>query len=165
MPPVPAVSVRGLRKIFKVPVREAGLRESMRSLFRRVHREVHAVDGVTFSLEPGEVVGFLGPNGAGKTTTLKMLSGLLYPESGDVNVLGHVPSKRERDFLKRIALVMGNQSSMSWACRRWIRSSYNAPSTPSREMTSSDEGTGSPRCSISETWSPNRFATCRWERG
>ena len=62
----------------------------------------------------GEVVGFLGPNGAGKTTTLKMLSGLLYPTGGEARVLGHVPSKRERDYLRRITLVMGNRNQLQW---------------------------------------------------
>jgi ABC-2 type transport system ATP-binding protein len=75
---------------------------------------VQAVDGITFAIEPGEVVGFLGPNGAGKTTTLKMLSGLLYPTSGIATVLGHVPSKREREFLRRITLVMGNRNQLQW---------------------------------------------------
>ncbi len=76
------ISVSGLSKHFKVPTREAGLKASFRSLFRRTYRSVKAVDDISFSIEPGEVVGFLGPNGAGKTTTLKMLSGLLYPSGG-----------------------------------------------------------------------------------
>jgi ABC-2 type transport system ATP-binding protein len=100
--------------MFKVPEREAGLRASMRSLFRRTTREVKAVDGITFDIGPGEVVGFLGPNGAGKTTTLKMLAGLLYPTAGAASVLGHVPSRRERDFLRRITLVMGNRNQLEW---------------------------------------------------
>ena len=75
---------------------------------------MRAVDEISFEIAPGEVVGFLGPNGAGKTTTLKMLSGLLYPTSGEARVLGHVPSKRERDFLRRITLVMGNRNQLQW---------------------------------------------------
>jgi len=110
----PTVHVDGLRKTFVVPEREAGLRAAFRSLVRRKTREVHAVEGITFDIEPGEIVGFLGPNGAGKTTTLKMLSGLLYPTGGDVKVLGHVPSRRERQFLRRITLVMGNRNQLQW---------------------------------------------------
>ena len=110
----PAVRVAELNKTFLVPEREAGLRASIRSLFRRQHREVRAVDAIDFEVGQGEIVGFLGPNGAGKTTTLKMLSGLLYPTSGEARVLGHVPSKRERDFLRRITLVMGNRNQLQW---------------------------------------------------
>jgi len=108
------VLVRDLRKTFVVPEREAGVGEALRSLVRRKTRAVHAVEAISFEIEPGEVVGFLGPNGAGKTTTLKMLSGLLYPTSGEARVLGHVPSKRERDFLRRITLVMGNRNQLQW---------------------------------------------------
>ncbi len=110
----PVIHVADLRKTFVVPVREAGLRAALRSLFRRKTREIRAVDGISFDISAGEVVGFLGPNGAGKTTTLKMLSGLLYTTSGQATVLGHVPSRRERDFLRRITLVMGNRNQLQW---------------------------------------------------
>jgi ABC-2 type transport system ATP-binding protein len=109
-----AIHVANLRKVFRVPVREGGLRASLRSLFRREHRDVHAVDDISFDIEAGEVVGFLGPNGAGKTTTLKMLAGLLYPTSGELQVLGHVPSRRERDYLRRMTMVMGNRNQLQW---------------------------------------------------
>jgi ABC-2 type transport system ATP-binding protein len=110
----PAVHVAELRKTFDVPEREAGLRAATKSLVRRTMREVKAVDGISFDIQPGEVVGFLGPNGAGKTTTLKMLSGLLYPSDGEARVLGHVPSKREKSFLRQITLVMGNRNQLQW---------------------------------------------------
>jgi ABC-2 type transport system ATP-binding protein len=97
-----------------VPVREAGLRAALRSLIRRRQREVRAVDGISFDVGPGEVVGFLGPNGAGKTTTLKMLSGLLYPTDGVAEVLGYVPSRRDKSFLRQITLVMGNRQQLEW---------------------------------------------------
>ena len=77
-------------------------------------KEVAAVDGISFGVQPGEIVGFLGPNGAGKTTTLKMLSGLLHPTSGEVGVLGHVPWRREQDYLRQITLVMGNRNQLVW---------------------------------------------------
>jgi ABC-2 type transport system ATP-binding protein len=108
------VHVAGLQKVFKVPEREAGLRASVASLFNRRWREVRAVDGVSFDVGPGEIVGFLGPNGAGKTTTLKMLSGLLHPTGGEARVLGHVPWRRERDYLRRMTLVMGNRNQLQW---------------------------------------------------
>jgi ABC-2 type transport system ATP-binding protein len=111
---VTAVKVEGLRKVFKVPERDAGLAAAVRSLVHRKYRHVPAVDGISFTIEPGEVVGFLGPNGAGKTTTLKMLSGLLHPTDGTLRVLGHVPQRRERDYLRRIALVMGNRNQLQW---------------------------------------------------
>ena len=109
-----AVRVEGLLKVFDVPERDEGLKAATKSLVRRKTLEVRAVDGISFEVAPGEIVGFLGPNGAGKTTTLKMLSGLLYPSGGDARVLGHVPSKRERAFLSRIALVMGNRNQLQW---------------------------------------------------
>jgi ABC-2 type transport system ATP-binding protein len=97
-----------------VPEREAGLRAAAKALVKRVTRDVVAVDRISFDIQPGEVVGFLGPNGAGKTTSLKMLAGLLYPSSGEGLVLGHVPSKREREYLRRMTMVMGNRNQLQW---------------------------------------------------
>ena len=111
---MPAIEVTELSKTYIVPEREAGLSAALKSLIHRKTREVKAVDRITFSVEEGEVVGFLGPNGAGKTTTLKMLSGLLYPTSGKTTVLGHTPSKRRRDFLSNITLVMGQRNQLIW---------------------------------------------------
>ena len=108
------VHVSELTKVFKVPEREAGLRAAGKALIRRKTRDVHAVEAISFDIEPGEVVGFLGPNGAGKTTTLKMLAGLLYPTSGEARVLGHVPSRREKDYLRRMTMVMGNRNQLQW---------------------------------------------------
>ncbi|MCB0879424.1 MAG: ATP-binding cassette domain-containing protein [Thermoleophilia bacterium] len=101
-------------RTFHVPVREPGLRASLRAMVRRTTREVRAVQDVSFTIEPGEVVGFLGPNGAGKTTTLKLLSGLLHPTTGHLRVLGQVPQERDHDLLRRIALVMGNRQQLHW---------------------------------------------------
>ena len=110
----PAIRVRDLGKTYEVPERESGLRASARSLFRRQTKDVIAVDRIAFEVAPGEVVGFLGPNGAGKTTTLKMLSGLLYPTAGEATVLGHVPWKREKAYLRQMTLVMGQRNQLVW---------------------------------------------------
>jgi ABC-2 type transport system ATP-binding protein len=87
---------------------------SLKGLFKRETIEVKAVKGVSFSIEEGEFVGFLGPNGAGKTTTLKMLSGILYPTSGEASVLGYTPWKRQPAFQKQFALVMGQKNQLWW---------------------------------------------------
>lgn len=109
-----SIQVERLEKVFAVPVREAGLRASLRSLVKREVRDVRAVNGVSFAVEHGEVVGFLGPNGAGKTTTLKMLSGLLQPSGGTATVLGYEPGRRDPAMLSRLALVMGNRNQLQW---------------------------------------------------
>jgi ABC-2 type transport system ATP-binding protein len=114
MPSATVIRVRGLRKVYVVPEREAGVMASVRSLVRRRTRDVAAVDGIDFDVRAGEVVGFLGPNGAGKTTTLKMLSGLLYPTAGEVDVLGHTPWRREKEFLRQMTLVMGQRNQLLW---------------------------------------------------
>ncbi len=114
MPASPAIHVGNLQKVYVVSEREAGLRAAFRSLIHRNEVTVSAVDGISFDVAPGEIVGFLGPNGAGKTTTLKMLAGLLYPTAGEVTVLGHIPSRRERTFLRQITLVMGQRNQLVW---------------------------------------------------
>lgn len=108
------IQVQNLTKIYKVPIREGGIAAALRGLVKRQHSDVAAVAGITFQVEPGEVIGFLGPNGAGKTTTLKMLSGLLHPTDGQVRVLGRIPWERESDFLQQITLVMGNRNQLTW---------------------------------------------------
>ncbi len=108
------IRARELTKHFRVHRRPPGFAAAVKSLFHRTYDSVKAVDGVTFSIESGERVGFLGPNGAGKTTTLKMLAGLLHPTSGEVTVRGHVPFRREARFLREITLVMGQKSQLIW---------------------------------------------------
>ena len=110
----PIITISGLSKHYKVPVREAGLKAAVVSLFNRKFNTIKAVDNIAFAIQPGEVVGFLGPNGAGKTTTLKMLSGLLFPTHGKVEVLGCEPSRRQKQFLQQITLVMGNRQQLVW---------------------------------------------------
>ena len=112
--PSPVITVDHLRRVFDVPEREAGVRASLRSLFRRTSREVAAVDDISFTIGSGEIVGFLGPNGAGKTTTLKMLSGLLYPTHGTASVFGYTPWERDEAYLRRMTLVMGQRNQLVW---------------------------------------------------
>ena len=109
-----AIDVRDLRKTYRVYRKREGLGASLIGLFRREYKHVEAVAGVSFQIERGEMVAFLGPNGAGKTTTLKLLSGLIYPTSGEATVLGHVPWKREIAYRRRFALVMGQKNQLWW---------------------------------------------------
>lgn len=106
--------VEDLVKHFRVHQRDAGLAAGVKSFFRRRYVDVRAVDGVSFAIEPGEMVGFLGPNGAGKTTTLKCLAGLLYPTSGVASVLGFTPHDRRAEFLRSFTLVMGQRNQLFW---------------------------------------------------
>ncbi|RMG90079.1 MAG: ATP-binding cassette domain-containing protein [Chloroflexi bacterium] len=108
------IQICNLQKVYTIHEREAGLGAAVRSLFRRQTRDIRAVDGISFDVHAGEIVGFLGPNGAGKTTTLKMLSGLLHPTGGEVDVLGFTPWQREKAFLRQITLVMGQRNQLVW---------------------------------------------------
>lgn len=110
----PAISATGLTKTYAYHRQTPGLRGAIRSVFRREVETRLAVDEITFSIAAGEVVGLLGPNGAGKTTTLKMLTGLLHPTSGSLQVLGYEPFARNTPYLRRIALVMGQKSMLWW---------------------------------------------------
>jgi ABC-2 type transport system ATP-binding protein len=108
------ISVSHLSKHFRIYKKEPGIMGSIRSFFKRTYEISKAVDDISFTIEQGELVGFIGPNGAGKTTTLKCLSGLIYPTSGKISVLGYTPFDRNHDYLRSISLVMGQKSQLWW---------------------------------------------------
>ena len=108
------VVAESLSKSFRVAEKEPGVAGTLKHLFKRRYKSIDAVKSVSFTINPGEIVGFLGANGAGKTTTLKMLTGLLHPSAGTASVDGHVPFRRERSFLQGITLVMGNKQQLMW---------------------------------------------------
>ncbi|RMF21463.1 MAG: ATP-binding cassette domain-containing protein [Cyanobacteria bacterium J083] len=108
------IKVNNLSKIYRVALKQPGLKGTISHLFRRTYREIPAVRNISFKIEPGEIVGFLGANGAGKTTTLKMLTGLIYPSAGEINVAGFIPFERKKPFLTKISLVMGQKQQLLW---------------------------------------------------
>ena len=108
------IEARGLCRSFDVRLKAEGLKASIAAFFRPRIETIDAVKGLEMLIEPGEIVGFLGPNGAGKTTTLKMLSGLIPPTAGSVQVLGFDPFQRDYAFLRNISLVMGQKQNLWW---------------------------------------------------
>ena len=109
-----AIQVQNLSKTFEYYKKEIGLKNSFKNLFHREKLSKAAVEDLSFEVEQGEIVGFLGPNGAGKTTTIKLLSGIIYPTNGNINVLGHIPSERKNIFKKEIAVVMAQKTQLWW---------------------------------------------------
>jgi len=110
----PVIDVERLGKRYRVAAKQPGLGGTLSHFVRRQTRDVVAVDDLSFTIQPGEMVGFLGANGAGKTTTLKMLCGLIHPSSGLVRVVGFEPRRRQRAFLQQITLVMGQKQQLIW---------------------------------------------------
>ena len=109
-----AIETSGLTKVYRTYKKAPGLWGAVKGLGRREYEDTRAADGVTFSIEEGEFVGFLGPNGAGKTTVLKMLSGLLNPTSGTARVLGFVPWERRDEMKRQFSLLMGQKNALWW---------------------------------------------------
>lgn len=111
---VPIIEATHLCKTYTTNKRGKGFGGAVKSLFNPEKTEIKAVNDVNLSIEAGEIVGFLGPNGAGKTTTLKMLTGILYPTSGECRVMGYKPTDRKPEMLRQISLVMGNKQQLWW---------------------------------------------------
>ena len=109
---MPAITVRNLRKTFQMKRKAAGLRGSLRALWRPAYQSIEAVRGLSFEMEEGELLGFIGPNGAGKSTTIKILTGILHPSSGEASVLGHVPWQQRQDLAFKIGSVFGQRPQL-----------------------------------------------------
>ena len=108
------IEVENLTRVFRTYKKKPGFWGGVQGLFHREFEETRAADHISFSIKEGEFVGFLGPNGAGKTTTLKMLSGLIYPTSGRASVAGFDPSKRENEYRRLFAIVLGQKNQLWW---------------------------------------------------
>lgn len=108
------ISVNDLTKHFDYHVKEDGVKGSIKNFFHRKKLVKESVKGISFEIQEGEFIGFLGPNGAGKTTTLKMLSGILFPTSGQASVLGYVPWQRKNEFKKQFSIIMGQKNQLWW---------------------------------------------------
>lgn len=111
---MPDVIVENLIKTFQVAERQAGMWGAVRGLAKRRVRNVKALDGISFTLETGELVGYIGPNGAGKSTTVKVLSGILVPDGGRCEVLGYVPWKERIAYVGKIGVVFGQRTQLWW---------------------------------------------------
>ena len=109
---MPAIEVKNLKKTFRTKRKTAGMSGSMRALVRPEYNSVEAVRGLTFQMEPGELLGFIGPNGAGKSTTIKMLTGILHPTSGEAQLLGYVPWKDRQKLAYHIGTVFGQRPQL-----------------------------------------------------
>ncbi|MCA0753671.1 ATP-binding cassette domain-containing protein [Paenibacillus sp. N4] len=108
------ITIQGLNKTFHVAKRNAGVGQAFKSLFRREYTAVEALQDISFSIRPGEIVGYIGPNGAGKSTTIKVMSGILVPDSGTCSIMGYTPWKDRTQYVKNIGVVFGQRSQLWW---------------------------------------------------
>lgn len=109
-----AISIKKLNKVYITHVRESGIWNAFKSIIKREYKTKHAVKNVSFNVKKGEILGLIGPNGAGKSTIIKVLSGILYPTSGKVNVIGFVPWKQRKEYVKNLGVVLGQKSQLWW---------------------------------------------------
>lgn len=111
---MPVIVARELTKVFRVPQKEPGVVGSVKALFKPHHKSVTAVDGVSFTIDEGEMVGYIGVNGAGKSTTIKMLTGILVPSGGEVHVLDRDPHRDRVNNARDIGVVFGQRTQLWW---------------------------------------------------
>lgn len=108
------IKVEGITKSFKVAKRSTGLMLAAKALFYREHTIVEALKDISFTIDPGEIVGYIGPNGAGKSTTIKIMSGILVPDGGNCRIMGYTPWKKRVEYVKNIGVVFGQRSQLWW---------------------------------------------------
>lgn len=108
------IYVNDLRKEFKKSIKEPGLKGSIKALFKPQNEIIKAVDGISFHVPKGEMLGFIGPNGAGKSTVIKMLTGILTPTSGTCEINGHIPQQNRQKYVKEIGVVFGQRTQLWW---------------------------------------------------
>ena len=108
------IQAEHLQKTFRVRKRNAGFKNAAKAFFSREYEEIHALNDVSFRIEDGEAVGYIGPNGAGKSSTIKILSGILTPDSGTCVIDGRVPWKDRRAHVSQIGVVFGQRSQLWW---------------------------------------------------
>lgn len=108
------IEVKGLKKYYRIAKRGKGIGASLKYLFHSNVQIKKAVDDIRFSIRKGEIVGFIGPNGAGKSTTIKILSGILYPDAGEVTIRGYIPYRQRKQYVKHIGVVFGQKSQLNW---------------------------------------------------
>ena len=108
------IEVKQINKTFKVPEKQPGRFGSLKTFFNRKYKEIKAINDISFSIKKGEIVGYIGPNGAGKSTTIKVLSGILTPDSGSVVIDKKVPWKQRKEYVSEIGVVFGQRSQLYW---------------------------------------------------
>jgi ABC-2 type transport system ATP-binding protein len=108
------IHINGLSKSFKVAKRSSGIQQALKALFYREHTIVNALNDISFSIKPGEIVGYIGPNGAGKSTTIKVMSGILVPDHGSCEIMGFTPWKDRAQYVKNIGVVFGQRTQLWW---------------------------------------------------
>lgn len=108
------IEVKQIKKYYKIAKRDKGFAAAVSNLFHRKYEIKRAVDDVSFCIKKGEIVGFIGPNGAGKSTTIKMLSGILYPDEGEIKINGYIPYKQRKQYVKNIGVVFGQKTQLNW---------------------------------------------------
>lgn len=108
------IEVNHVKRYYKVAKREKGFGAAVANVFRRKYEIKKAVDDISFTIQKGEIVGFIGPNGAGKSTTIKMLSGILYPDAGELEINGYIPYKHRKQYVKNIGVVFGQKTQLNW---------------------------------------------------